>query len=148
MMEPVEIAKKTPLGRLGGPAAWVYYDEDCGICQASVRTLRPLDRGRRLTWLGFGEEIPLPPGLDREALEALRANEIVVYVPSTGRIFGGALAMLQLLAALPLLRFVLWPLRLPGLIHLAEWLYRRVARNRRHLSAALGLNACKVRPPR
>lgn len=145
-METREISKESTLARLAGPAVWAYFDEDCGICQASVRYLRPLDRGHRLTWYGFGDDIPLPPGLDRDTLEARRAHEIVVYVPSTGRVLGGARGMLAILSALPLLRFVLWPWRLPGLIHLAEWLYRRVAHNRRHISSALGLNACRIRP--
>jgi len=132
---------------LCGPALAVYFDEDCGICQATVRALRPLDRGCRLTFLGFGDEIPLPPGLDREALEARRANEIVVHVRSTGAVLGGARGVLQILAALPLLRFVIWLGRVPGLSHLLEAGYRVVARNRRRISAALGLDACRVHLP-
>jgi predicted DCC family thiol-disulfide oxidoreductase YuxK len=132
---------------LCGPPLSVYFDEDCGICQATVRALRPLDRGRRLTFLGYDDDLPLPPGLDREALEARRAVEIVVHVRSTGAVLGGARGMLQILAALPLLRFVVWLGRLPGLSHLLEAGYRAVARNRRRISAALGLNACRVRLP-
>lgn len=133
--------------RLCGPALAVYFDEDCGICQATVRALRQLDRGRRLTFLGYDDDLPLPPGMDREALEARRAVEIVVHVRSTGVVLGGARGMLQILAALPLLRFVVWLGRLPGLSHLLEAAYRTVARNRRRISVALGLDACRVRLP-
>lgn len=155
-MEPADLKRKTPVpgaspgprfGGLCGPPAWVYFDEDCGVCQATVRLLRPLDGGRRLTFLGYLEDLPLPPGLDREALETRRAVEIVVYLPTRGRVLGGAAGMVAVLSALPLLRFLVWPLLLPGLSHLSEWAYRRVARNRRRISAALGLNACRVRPP-
>lgn len=132
---------------LCGPALSVYFDEDCGICQATVRALRPLDRGRRLTFLGYGDDVPLPPGLDREALEARRAVEIVVHVRATGAVHGGARGMVQILAALPVLRFVVWVGRLPGLSHVLEVAYRAVARNRRRISAALGLDACRVRLP-
>lgn len=130
-----------------GPALWVYFDEDCGICQATVRILRPLDAGHRLTFLGYLEPLPLPPGLDRDTLEARRLEEIVVYAPARGDVLGGAPGMIRILSALPLLGLLVWPWRLPGLSHLAAWAYRLVARNRRQISAALGLNACRVRPP-
>ena len=131
---------------LCGPAVWVYFDEDCGICQATVRILRPLDVGRRLTFLGYLDPLPLPPGLDLDTLEARRQTEIVVYTPSRGEVLGGAPGMIRLLSALPLVGLLVWPWRLPGLSHLAAWAYRLVARNRRRISVALGLNACRVRP--
>lgn len=146
-MEPTDLQARPFTARLCGPALWVYFDEDCGICQLTVRWLRPLDAGRRLTFLGYLDPLPLPPDLDRETLEARRANEIVVYAPERGFVHGGARGIVEILCALPLLRFVVWPARLPGLSHLSEALYRLVARNRRRISAALGLNACRVRPP-
>lgn len=146
-MERTESPARPFVVRLCGPALWVYFDEDCGICQATVRFLRPLDAGRRLTFLGYVEPLPLPPGMDLDALEARRTYEIVVYAPERGFVHGGARGIVEILSALPLLRFLVWPARLPGLSHLAEMLYRLVARNRRRISAALGLNACRVRPP-
>jgi predicted DCC family thiol-disulfide oxidoreductase YuxK len=146
-MERTESPARPFVVRLCGPALWVYFDEDCGICQATVRFLRPLDAGRRLTFLGYVEPLPLPPGMDLDTLEARRTYEIVVYAPERGFVHGGARGIVEIVSALPLLRFLVWPARLPGLSHLAEMLYRLVARNRRRISAALGLNACRVRPP-
>lgn len=147
--------RRSRFGPLCGPPLDIWFDEDCGICQFTVRWLRPLDGGRRLTFWGYtrgdGSPVPVPTGFTAEELEERRSREIVVELMGptgpTGRVLGGGPAMVQILAALPVLRFLVWPLRLPGLAQLVALAYRAVARNRRQLSGAVGLNACRVRPP-
>ena len=125
-MELHDLARKRPplapwVTALCGNELWVYYDEDCGVCQAAMRLLLRVDLGGRLTFYGFGDDIPLPPEMDRATLEARRADEIVVYAPRRGWVKGGAAGMVSVVSALPLMGLLVWPFRLPGLSHLAEF---------------------------
>jgi predicted DCC family thiol-disulfide oxidoreductase YuxK len=123
-------------------ARFVYYDADCGICHGTARLFDRLDVLDRLVWVGYGETIPLPPGVDRAALEARRAHELVVYDERSGEVSGGAAACLRLASAVPGLGLAPFVGGLPGVRGLLEAGYRRLAAHRVQVSIFLGLPAC------
>lgn len=110
----------------------VAYDELCVLCNRSVRVLRALDRGGRLTFhgatLGRGdvfERFPALAGADLD--DAMWATD------ESGRAYRGFYAFRRIARALPLL----WPLvpllHVPGVPWLGERVYALVARNRSRL---------------
>ena len=117
----------------------VYYDADCRICRGL------LDRwGDRLRRQGFvfrpltegmlRPDLPFPP---EEFAEEMKLED------TRGAWHGGADAMLILFQRVWWLAPLAWLGRLPGLNHLAHFLYRQVAANRHCLGGF-----CAVPPKR
>lgn len=117
----------------------VIYDEDCGVCGASVEWLRARDRRGALRFAGnLGA---LPDGVSPE-----ETQETVVVLEE-----GGA-KLVRARAASRLLREVgrgWWLvgqlLRVPGIAWIADVGYRAFAARRHRISAALGMKACGLR---
>lgn len=111
------------------PGALVY-DGDCDFCTRSVRLLSRLDTRRQLTFIPL-QDPDLPrrhPGLDPAALQ--RAMHLIL---PDGRVLAGAEALPHIARMLPLGRPFSLLFRLPGVMDLADRLYRLVARNRHRL---------------
>ncbi len=116
----------------------VVYDEDCGVCQASVAWVRSRDRGGVFQFFGNGAA-ELPGGIEREETE----HTIVVLEGARKLTRGAAVArILRELRGWSLLAAVL---RAPGLRQLADLGYDAFARRRHRVSAALGMRACAVK---
>jgi predicted DCC family thiol-disulfide oxidoreductase YuxK len=116
----------------------VLYDGDCGICQASARLLRRLDRRHCLSLIPLQVfRSPQQPALD-ELLQSLHALD------GEGRWFVGADALIAIARRVP----ALWPLalaaRIPFAMSVLEVAYGLVARNRHLLSRGLRLTACRL----
>lgn len=108
----------------------VWFDEDCGLCSTSVRTVRPFAH-----W-----SVRFRPNhqLTDPTLRALSDEAIVVEVGS--QVLTGVDAVAMLLSWCGLGgRLLAGILRLPGVHALASVIYRQVARNRGRISARLGL---------
>ena len=116
----------------------LLYDKDCPLCRAQMRRVRRLDWGRRFALLPLQDAAvaSLAPALSREALA-----EAMHCVAADGRIFRGAAWLRFVVLRLPLVAPIGWLLWLPGALPLAERLYRRVSRNRQHLSRWWGNSA-------
>lgn len=110
---------------------------------------------RLLTWLDWFDvarmvsiEDPeasiIAPSLTREML-----HEAVHCVAKDGRIHRGARCIRFIGMRMPLLlplSLVLW---IPGIIYIAEWVYKLISRNRHLLSKLFGCKgACEVMPTR
>jgi predicted DCC family thiol-disulfide oxidoreductase YuxK len=121
-----------------GRARTVFYDADCGVCFLLARVLARMDTLGRLRFLPNRDTAALPAGID----PALLQQAILVVDPERDRRWTRAQACVEIAAALPLGRFWVWPLRLPGVRALADAFYGLVARNRTRISAWLGLPAC------
>jgi predicted DCC family thiol-disulfide oxidoreductase YuxK len=123
------------------PGGNVIYDGDCGICTHTIRLLRHLDWAHRLTFFSNSD----PNTFDKfpeVTLERSR-EEILAQDPRTGW-YGGFQACEWIACRVPLL-WILVPLTLiPGIDSLGNKIYKKVARNRHKISAALGLKACKI----
>jgi predicted DCC family thiol-disulfide oxidoreductase YuxK len=113
----------------------VYYDDDCGICLWCARLIKRLDLRNNLRF--FPNSGKLPKGVTRKIVE-----ESIVVVDAKMGVHRDARAVSEIVRALPLLGWLGWLLRVPGLSHLVEWGYRKVAARRLDISVAVGLDAC------
>lgn len=120
--------------QLDGSLAVCIFDGDCGICQASVRMADRLHA--RVDFIAFQSfdfthsEVGLTPE---------RAQSEVIVVTPSGKVFGGAAAVAQILRVsrvAPLGAVLDSRLVLP----VAQVIYRWVARNRSHLPQACGVS--------
>lgn len=112
----------------------VVYDGTCGFCRRWVERLRRWDRGGRLEFLPLQDaDAPVVTGVDRAELE--QAAHVVL--PS-GQVVAGAAAFRALC---PFLSGGSVPFRLlglPGVLPLAERLYRWIAWHRGPVGARAG----------
>lgn len=116
--------------------SYVIFDADCGFCQQCIRLLKKLDWFRRFECLPLQEELVYLrfPGLNKSECE----QELKLVINS-GKIYGGADAVITLGFKIPLLfplscLFYLSPLR-----QVARWGYKKIAANRYRISAQCAL---------
>lgn len=118
--------------RSDGPAICIF-DADCGICQSSVRLAGRL--GARADFIGFQAfDFAHAP----EDLTLERAQSEVVFLAPSGKVFGGAAAVAQILRTsrvAPLGAILDSRLVLPA----ANVVYSWIARNRSRLPQACGV---------
>ena len=115
----------------------VVYDADCGVCQASVAWVRRRDRRAAVQFVG--NDVPeLPAGVSREE------TEHTIVVLDGGRKLTRADGVSRILRELRGWSALGAVLRVPGLRQLGNLGYDAFARRRHKVSAALGLDACKV----
>lgn len=117
----------------GGPPAICIFDADCGICQSSVRLAARL--GAQVDFIGF-QSFDFTKAHEDLTLE--RAQSEVIFLSPSGKIFGGAAAVAQILRTsrvAPLGAILDSPLVLPA----ANVVYSWVARNRSRLPQACGV---------
>ncbi len=140
-----------------GPAHWDYlrkrfrapermrrivYDADCGICFLTCRVLRRLDVLGRLEFIGNDERDKIPESISDETLGR---TAVVIHPDGTTSTEGRV--VYEAISALPFgTLFAFW-VRLPGPAGVVDALYRRFAKNRMRVSAAVGLGACGVPLP-
>ena len=111
----------------------VVYDGDCGICEASAR------------WI-----IVHVPSVEVVSHHQYGLTHIgsVWFVTDSGRLEGAtAVSAILKLADSGVYRAMGVVIGLPGVRSIAKVVYSLVARNRRHISRLLGMNACGL-PPR
>lgn len=123
---------------------YLLYDDKCPMCTFQMRTLTWLDWFNRLTMVPISHERAeeLAPKIGRaDLLEAIHC------VSEEGRIYRGARALrfvgMRMVPGIPM-ALVLY---IPGVIQLAELIYRWVSRNRHLLSRFFGCKeACAIMP--
>jgi predicted DCC family thiol-disulfide oxidoreductase YuxK len=111
-------------------AGVVVYDGDCGICQASARWIE-----RHI------------PSLEVQSHYEYGVEELgsVWLVTSTYNYEGAeAVARVLMLSSKSWMRICGRIINAPIVRLLATGVYRVIARNRRHISRAFGLNACAI----
>jgi len=124
----------------------VLYDDECPMCVFQMKLLTWLD------WLNVASLVPLSsereqaaaPQLDREELRAA-----IHVITRDGAIHRGARCIRFLALRMPLLvplGLLLW---VPGVIWIAELVYRYVSNHRLVLSRVFGCkDACAIMPKR
>jgi len=124
----------------------VLYDDKCPMCSFQMRLLTWLD------WLGVLSMVPVSKSEAIPAAATLTREEVMEAIhclASNGRIYRGARAIrfvsMRLPLAIPMAIF-LW---IPGIIFLAEMMYKWISRNRHLLSRFFGCKeACSILPAR
>jgi predicted DCC family thiol-disulfide oxidoreductase YuxK len=120
------------------PALTVYFDVDCGICFAISRLLQRLDPLGRLTFVANSSDTA------PAEVKAVSEETVAVRDEAAGKTFTKSRAFASILASLPLGTPFGLALRLPGVSHLADRVYDRVAKNRAAISVWFGFDACGV----
>lgn len=124
----------------------LLYDGECPLCVFQMKALTWLDWRHVLRLLPLSDERAqaLAPGIGREDLQ-----EAIHCVTARGKIHRGARAIRFVGLRLPLLvplAFFLW---IPGVIFVAEHIYRAISRHRLFLSRLFGCRgACAILPAR
>jgi predicted DCC family thiol-disulfide oxidoreductase YuxK len=111
----------------------VVYDGDCGICEASAGWI--MDHVSTVDVVSHHQY-------------GLTHIGSVWFVTDNGRLEGAtAISAILKLANARIYRAIGVVIGLPGVLFIAGLVYALVARNRRHISRLLGMNACGL-PPR
>jgi len=124
----------------------VLYDGDCMFCTFQSRVITWLDwfHAVRLVPIADPSVTEIAPGIAREDL-----HEAMHCVSRSGRIYQGARCIRFISLRMPLavpVALVLW---IPGVIHLAEIVYRFISRRRYAISRIFGCKgACAILPAR
>lgn len=128
------------------PNHTVLYDSDCPMCTFQQRSLGWLDWFDKVRFVAIKdpESAKIAPDLTRhDLLEAIHC------VTEAGEIHRGARAIRFLGMRLPLLLPIGLFLWLPGVIWVAERIYKWVSDNRHLLSRVFGCKeACSIMPER
>lgn len=118
--------------RAGGRLT-VLYDGACPLCRREIAHYQRLDRHSRMLWLDIGNQPELlgDSGIDhREALAYFHT------IGPDGRLYPGASGFAAIWSRLPRYRWLARFCRLPGVLPVLEWLYRRFAALRARRRAA------------
>ncbi len=112
----------------------IFYDADCSLCQHAKARLERIDRSNQLRFVPLqdpvvAEKLPDVPAYQlRQTMHVLRPD---------GQYFAGAAAFREvgqvISPASPAglgLRLFAGLTRVPGVLDVAEWVYRKVAENR------------------
>ncbi|CAB4608149.1 unannotated protein [freshwater metagenome] len=125
----VGLPKLLPLRRARGPVT-VWFDEDCGVCSASVRWLMKRT----------DSSVTFRPNRELDDTALLSASADAIVVTASGESWTAIEAVATILDRSGWLgRVGAFGLRLPGIHAVAGLVYRWVAANRARLSARLGL---------
>ena len=123
---------------------FLLYDGECPMCIFQMKVLSWLD------WFGVLALVPLSDPRAQEIAPQLTREDLleaIHCVTPQGRIYRGARAIRFVGMRLPLLVPVALFLWLPGVIILAEIVYRWVSKNRLLLSRVFGCkDACALLP--
>ena len=124
----------------------VLYDDHCPLCTFQMRLLSWMDWSNRLAL------VPLSSDTARNAAPSISPDELrsaIHCVTPEGKIHRGARAIRFASLRLPLLVPVALFLWIPGVIQIAEVVYRVISENRYLLSRWFGCSeACSILPKR
>ncbi len=124
----------------------LLYDGECPMCIFQMKVLSWLD------WAGALALVPLSDPRAQEIAPQIKREDLleaIHCVTPEGRVYRGARAIRFVGMRLPLLVPVALFLWIPGVIVLAEIIYRWVSRHRLLISRAFGCkDACAILPAR
>jgi predicted DCC family thiol-disulfide oxidoreductase YuxK len=124
----------------------VLFDDECSLCTFQSRVI---------TWLDWFNTVSLMPISSKRVAEVAPRltrtdlQEAIHCVPPNGCVQRGARCIRHISLRMPLafpVAVVLW---IPGVIHVAEIVYRWISRHRHLLSRVFGCkDACAIMPAR
>ena len=124
----------------------VLFDDECSLCTFQSRVITWLD------WFNTVSLLPISSHRVNEVAPRLTRtdlHEAIHCVTPAGRIHRGARCIRHISSRMPLAFPVAAVLWIPGVIYLAEIVYRWVSRNRHLLSRLFGCkDACAFMPAR
>ena len=124
----------------------VLYDDECSFCTFQSRVITWLD------WFNTVSLLPISSPRVKEIAPRLTRTDLLEAmhcVAANGRIYRGARCIRHISLRMPLAFPVALFLWIPGVIGVAELVYRMVSRNRHTISRLFGCKgACNIMPAR
>jgi predicted DCC family thiol-disulfide oxidoreductase YuxK len=120
----------------------VFYDGACPICRREAESYRKRDVQHRMEWVDIAR-----PGFEAAAygLEMRQLQRAMHVRMADGRVRRGVAAVVKIWEALPgtlATRVLRWWLKVPGMMAVAEAVYRAFARNRYRLTGRCAPEGC------
>ncbi|MEW9676730.1 DCC1-like thiol-disulfide oxidoreductase family protein [Lentibacillus sp. L22] len=106
----------------------IYYDSFCPMCTNSSILWKKLDLHHRLTFFSFRDLENYPQAMEEK-----------LHVKHDGKWFAGYNALIQIVKQLPLLWIMLPAMYLLKWIGLGDFLYQKIAKNRK----LIPVNQCR-----
>lgn len=112
------------------PTNFVLYDDTCPLCTGQMKRIRRLDWEHAITPLAVSDPrvSEVAPQLKRDQLMAS-----IHCVSARGKVIRGARCFRFIAMRIPVLMPLALLLWVPGVIYLAEWIYRLISRHRHQL---------------
>ncbi len=107
----------------------LIYDAACRLCVSSKRVIERWDKKRRIRFLPFQSDEAKKLAPDLAPLDCMDAMRLV---DRHGAVASGVDAFRGMLPYLPMGGIIAFWFRLPGVLPLAVWFYRIIAKNRYH----------------
>ena len=118
----------------------LIYDSDCGLCHYIVRIIKRLDAFKKITIYGNEWKNSIDP-----KYELIRTQSILVFDNTNPKkIHSRHFAFFNLIGRLPFGFLISWLILLPGISHLINFIYKKIADNRAKISLKLGLSECGI----
>ena len=107
---------------------WVMYDNECGLCYGITRFFKKFDMFDKIQWVdkNWNGDFPLE---GRSKIE----ETVVVYNPLNNRLHYKSDAIYKIILCVPFGFFFAWVLKVPGLSIFFDWLYDKIADNRKNI---------------
>lgn len=103
----------------------LIYDGDCGFCRRQIERVDRLDAGNLIEFEPFQEA-----DLAHHGISLAEAQEAMQLVSPGGNVWQGAESAREIFRLLPRTRPLAWLFKLPGVMFVAERIYRFIARRR------------------
>jgi predicted DCC family thiol-disulfide oxidoreductase YuxK len=124
----------------------VFFDGACPLCSREVRHYKKRDPHNTIEWIDIAR-----PGFNASTfgLDSARVNEVMHARSPDGTVSTEVAAFVKVWEALPaaffttLLRYLL---KIPGMMVVANFIYRRWAKNRYRLTGRCTPESCDLRP--
>ena len=135
----IELIKRL-FKRIHGKSVTLIYDSDCGFCHQIVRIIKRLDIFDKITIYGNEWNIDV-----NESFEETRKESILLFKNHDNqKIYSHHQAFFHLISRLPFGFLIGWIFRIPGIYHIINFIYKKIAYNRTNISGYFGLNACGI----
>ena len=120
----------------------VYFDEECPLCNRTKIAVQHFDYRRKIEWKGVSEAD------EEQALEVVSQETLLLSmhgVTRKGKVVNGIKTYQEITKRIPIFYPLYLLLLVPGISHLAAWLYGLVAANR--TSTRCTDETCGYMPP-
>lgn len=119
----------------------LFYDGDCGICQASRRAIERRQPREDVVYVDSTDDRRMG---EFPMIDASLTRRGAVVLGPAGEIRFGYDAVVQMLRLLPRWRVIAFFMQWPIIRQIGLCTYAWVARNRRRISGWLGMNQCRI----
>ncbi|MES2762435.1 MAG: DCC1-like thiol-disulfide oxidoreductase family protein [Bacteroidota bacterium] len=128
LMMPVSIYRKLNKFKIKNPKLFFYYDAECPLCVRTKIVIQHFDILKAVSFLSIQGHAKNQPALDR--IEEEKLYQDIYSVSKTGKVYNGVNTYIQVFNVIFYFKPISWLLRIPGIYHLAKFVYAKIANER------------------